>query len=118
MREGMVSLFLPPLENLNLVPRQQRGLFICWLQSSLHIVYFLFVGIFLLCLPWFRIWEDNYLLYQYPKLRPLISNHFFKGFVLGLGIANIIICIQEIGNFRKNLRRYRQQLMLAKNKPS
>jgi hypothetical protein len=54
----------------------------------------------MLCLPWFHFWENNQLLYVYPQLRPLISNSYFKGAVLGLGIANVLIAIHEIVHFR------------------
>ena len=71
-----------------------------WLLKILYIMYSLQVGLFLLCLPWFHFWENNHLLYAYPQLRPLISNSYFKGAVLGLGIANILIAIHEIVHFR------------------
>ncbi len=67
--------------------------------KSLHVVYILaslVIGVILLCLPWAPLWENNYLLYLYPKFRPLVSNPFFKGFVLGLGIADILIGISEV----------------------
>jgi hypothetical protein len=70
-----------------------------WLWTSLYFIYVLAsleLGMLLLCMPWMRSWENNYLLYLYPQFRPLVSNPFFKGFVLGLGIANIAIGIHEI----------------------
>jgi hypothetical protein len=73
----------------------------------LHFAYILislFIGMLLLYLPWLRSWENNYLLYLYPQFRPLVANAFFKGFVLGLGIANILIGIYEVaqlGHSRK-----------------
>lgn len=74
------------------------------LLSILYILYSLEVGLFLLCLPWMDIWENNYLLYLYPQIRPIVANWFFKGGVLGLGIANILIGIHEILNLRKILK--------------
>jgi magnesium-transporting ATPase (P-type) len=64
------------------------------------IVYSLQAGIVLLWLPWQSIWENNYLLYLHPQLRPLIADPFFKGAVLGLGIANIMIGFYEIMHFK------------------
>jgi len=95
----------PSLKSANRTRLPARILF--WLQSALYLVYFFFVGLLLLCLPWFWIWENNYILYLYPQLRPLIANYFFKGGVLGLGIVNIMIGIQEIVHIRKNLQRLR-----------
>ncbi len=77
-----------------------------WIWHILYILYSLEVGVFLLFLPWMGIWENNYLLYLYPKIRPVIANPFFKGAVLGLGIVNILIGMQEVANFRKNSRKY------------
>lgn len=70
------------------------------ISKILYILYSLMVGLFLLCLPWFPFWENNHLLYAYPQLRPLISNSYFQGAVLGLGIANVLIAIHEIVHFK------------------
>jgi hypothetical protein len=59
-----------------------------------------------LFLPWLQIWDNNYLLYRYPGIRPIIANSFLKGAVLGLGIVNLLIGIQEIIDFRRNFRSY------------
>ena len=72
-----------------------------WISKIIYILYSLEIGVFLLCLPWLRFWENNYLLYQYPQIRPLVANPFFKGFVLGLGIVNILLGIQEVANIRR-----------------
>lgn len=69
--------------------------------SILYIVYSLEVGSFLIMLPWFQIWEENYLLFLYPGLRPWVANPFLKGAVLGLGIVNLLIGLHEIVHFRK-----------------
>jgi len=76
-----------------------------WVWRLLYILYSLEVGIFLMFLPWLGIWDNNYLLYRYPDVRPVMSNAFLKGGVLGLGIVNIVIGIQEIGLFRRRPRR-------------
>ena len=67
-----------------------------WVWRILYIVYSLEVGSFLLILPWWNIWDNNYFVYVYPQIRPVVSNPFLKGAVLGLGIVNIVIGIQEI----------------------
>lgn len=77
-----------------------------WMWHIIYILYSLEVGILLLFLPWSAIWDNNYLLYLYPKFRPVVANPFLKGAVLGLGIVNILIGFQEIAQFRKNRRRY------------
>jgi hypothetical protein len=69
-----------------------------------HITYWLAAGSFLVLFPWQSMWENNYILYRYPSLRPVMSNPFLKGAVLGLGFVNLLIGIQEIAHFRKNSR--------------
>ena len=76
---------------------------LAWVWKSLYIVYILAsfeLGMLLLCMPWMRVWDNNYLLYLFPQFRPLVANPFFKGFVLGLGIANIAIGIHEVAQIR------------------
>jgi hypothetical protein len=70
----------------------------------LHITYWLAAGSFLMLFPWQSKWENNYLLYRYPSLRPVMSNPFLKGAVLGLGFVNLLIGFREIVLFRKNSR--------------
>jgi hypothetical protein len=91
------------------VDSQDKGKFLARILrlflTSLHFLYILVwleLGMVLLLLPWRQIWENNYLLYRYPQFHPLVANPFFKGFVLGLGIANILIGINEIGQLRQS----------------
>jgi hypothetical protein len=72
----------------------RRKIALIW--DLIFILYSLEIGIALICLPWLDIWENNYLLYLYPKIRSIVANSFFKGAVLGLGIANIMIGIREV----------------------
>jgi hypothetical protein len=78
------------------------------IRKSLYFGYILLsleIGMFLLCLPWMPSWENNYLLYLYPQIRPVVANAFFKGFVLGLGIVNILIGIYEVAQVRHGWKR-------------
>ena len=74
--------------------------------SALYIISSFYLGIALLMLPWHSAWDNNYLLYIYPQVRPIVANSFFKGAVLGLGIVNILIGIQEVVRFRKAAKGY------------
>jgi len=75
-----------------------------WIWQVLYILYCLEVGVFLIFLPWLSIWDNNYLLFRYPAMGPWVTNPFFKGAVLGLGIVNIIIGVQEIARIRRGSR--------------
>ena len=68
--------------------------------KAAYVLYSLGAGIALLYLPWTNIWENNYILYLYPQIRLLVANPFFKGAVLGLGIANILMGIHEVVHFK------------------
>jgi hypothetical protein len=76
-----------------------------WFWQVLYILYCLEVGVFLLFLPWMNLWDTNYLVYMYPWLRPILANPYLKGGVLGLGIVNLLIGIQEIARFKKGSAR-------------
>jgi hypothetical protein len=65
-----------------------------------YILFTLIFGASLLVLPWSSLWDSNYLLYLYPQIRLVVANPFFKGAVLGLGIANLMIGFDEIGYFK------------------
>ena len=68
--------------------------------TILYIMFTLEFGVALLVLPFLSIWESNYLLYLYPQIGYVVANPFFKGAVLGLGIANILIGFNEIVHFK------------------
>jgi hypothetical protein len=77
-----------------------------WIWHILYIIYSLEVGVFLLFLPWLDLWDNNYLIYRFPAIQPIVANSFLKGAVLGMGIVNILIGIHEVVHFRRCLRSY------------
>jgi len=52
-------------------------------------------GVLLIILPWTPGWTDNYLLLQFPELRTVVSNGFFRGLCSGLGLLDIWIGFWE-----------------------
>lgn len=78
--------------------------YMAWIWQILYILYSLEVGLFLVFLPWLRIWDNNYLLYLFPQMQPIVENPFLKGAVLGLGIVNILIGVQEVVEFRRGIK--------------
>ena len=80
--------------------------YVAMVWRILYIAYYLEVGVFLIMLPWISIWEENYLLFLYPGMRPIVANPFLKGAVLGLGIVNLLIGLHEIVHFRKGPASY------------
>ena len=66
----------------------------------LSVVYFE-IGVFLLLFPWMDLWEHNLILSQFPFVRNFFINYFLRGAVTGLGLADIVLGILEIGQFFK-----------------
>jgi hypothetical protein len=97
----MLPRIIAQPENINLEDkRRSHARIAAKILSVLYILFSIEAGIFLLWLPWQRIWEYNYLLYLYPQIRPLIANPFFKGAILGLGIDSIMMGIHQIAHFK------------------
>lgn len=102
----MQQNWIPPQPG-NLTSPQNAGTSPQSLSRLLRIIYILYsieAGLFLMWLPWTSFWDTNYLTYLYPRIPAVISNPFFKGAVLGLGIVNILIGIREVVHFRKNAK--------------
>ena len=57
-------------------------------------------GVLLIILPWTPEWTDNFLLLQFPSLRTIVSNGFFRGICSGLGLLDIWIGISEAVHYR------------------
>jgi len=45
------------------------------------------------------------MLFLLPQIRPLITNPFFKGAILGLGITDILIGFHQIVHFKETHKR-------------
>ena len=71
----------------------------------IYVLYCFEIGIFLLVLPWLRLWEENILLSYYPYLRLIVLDNFFRGAVSGLGAANLILGVWEIAHFQHYFRK-------------
>ena len=54
------------------------------------------VGIILVWLPRTGAWENNLVLWFWPQIEAVALNPFFKGAVVGLGIANILIGVHDV----------------------
>jgi len=62
------------------------------------------IGLFLVFVPWSRLWMDNVLLtYSFPLQRFLLNN-FVRGAVSGLGVVDVILGLSELDRFRKSLK--------------
>ena len=62
------------------------------------------IGLFLVFVPWSRLWENNVLLAHSFHLRGFLLNNFFRGAVSGLGVVDLALGFVELGRFWKSFR--------------
>jgi len=62
-----------------------------------HVLWLLILfelGVVLLFLPWLQMWESNYFLGQYPRLRPYLMHPSLRGAITGLGALDILLAVE------------------------
>jgi hypothetical protein len=55
----------------------------------------LFIGVFLLVVPWTALWDSNYLLQPYPAVRAVLLSGAVRGTVSALGVVYIVLALDE-----------------------
>lgn len=75
------------------------------LTRILLVAYFIEVGVLLVFVPWSAFWERNYFAQAVPGLAAVLSNHFVRGAVSGLGIVNLIAGFAELFSMFSSRRR-------------
>ncbi len=73
------------------------------LYLAVLILFCLELGLFLTVLPWSSLWERNYFLYRYPAAGAWLLNHYFRGAISGLGLADILVGLWQATHFRQLL---------------
>ena len=53
-------------------------------------------GLLLAVVPWTSFWDRNYFAQWLPWLRLVMTNHFVRGAVSGLGVVNIVVGVGEV----------------------
>jgi hypothetical protein len=64
------------------------------LRSVLWVLILFEFGVVLVLLPWLQIWESNYILAQFPALRPYVLHPALRGAISGLGTLDILLAIE------------------------
>lgn len=54
------------------------------------------VGLVLVVMPWSAFWERNYFAQLFPPLQGLVTNHFLRGAVSGIGLINLSAGLAEL----------------------
>jgi hypothetical protein len=57
---------------------------------------FVEVGFVLLVVPWTTFWDRNYFVDALPQVRWLLTSHYLRGAVSGLGVIDICAGIAEL----------------------
>ena len=52
---------------------------------------------------WVSIWDRNFFVSQYPIVAAIALNHYFRGAISGIGLADIWLALYEFWRLRKNL---------------
>jgi hypothetical protein len=75
-------------------------------RNLLFFVYLFYcfeAGIFLLLIPWLRAWEDNWFLFRFEILQPILLSGFTRGAVSSLGLVHILLGLADsMDYFRDN----------------
>lgn len=70
-------------------------LWLQFLELSVRVVVRVYLGLFLIALPWTHFWTDNRLLLIFPHLASIALTGAARGIVSGLGLLNIWIGIHD-----------------------
>lgn len=66
------------------------------IRRLVYVALYVEIGLLLIVLPWSTFWERNYFVYLWPALRPVITNHFVRGGITGLGFINVVAGFAEL----------------------
>ncbi len=68
-----------------------------------YIVFCFEMGVFLFVFPWAPLWSRNFFVDHYPWVSSIALNHFVRGGVSGIGLADIWLAVYELWRFRREL---------------
>lgn len=54
------------------------------------------VGFALVVVPWSVFWDRNYFAQSLPAVHAIITNHFVRGAISGVGLINICVGVSEL----------------------
>jgi hypothetical protein len=75
-----------------------------WLRRAdlfLRVIVRLYVGLFLIFLPWTRFWELNRFFLYYAHVARLTESGAVRGLVSGLGLLNLWIAISDAIHYKE-----------------
>jgi hypothetical protein len=72
-----------------------------YLELSVRVIVHLYLGLFIVLLPWTHFWSDNRLLIFIPHLASVALSGITRGIVSGLGLMNIWIAIHDAIHYKE-----------------
>jgi hypothetical protein len=81
--------------------RRQVPPWLQYLELSIRVIVRLYLGFFIVLLPWTHLWSNNRLLLMAPHLALIALNGVTRGLVSGLGLLNMWIGISDAIHFRR-----------------
>ncbi len=67
----------------------------------IRVVFYIELGMLLVVLPWTRLWTNNSLVLEYPRLQNVLQMNFVRGLVTGVGLVDIWIGVWEAVRYRE-----------------
>ena len=83
--------------------QQPAPLWLRRLELFLRVAVRLYLGVFVLVLPWWpRFWDDNPLFHLWPRLGELATYGSVRGVISGFGLLNLWIAFHEAVHYRES----------------
>ncbi len=73
------------------------------LLTILYIILCFEMGVFLFVLPWVSVWNRNFFVSHYPLIASIAMNHFVRGAISGIGLADVWLAVYEFWRLRQKL---------------
>ena len=81
-------------------PHSSVAIWIDRLGLVIRVVFYIELGMLLAVLPWTRLWTNNTLVMDFPRLNGILQMNFVRGVVTGVGLVDIWIGIWEAVRYR------------------
>ena len=83
--------------------QQPAPLWLQRLELFLRVAVRLYLGVFVVVLPWWpRFWDDNPLFHLFPPLGDFATHGAVRGIVSGFGLLNLWIAFHEAVHYRES----------------
>lgn len=82
-------------------PPSSVAIWIDRLGLVIRVVFYIELGMLLTVLPWTRLWTNNSLVIDLPRLNAVLQMNFIRGLATGVGLVDIWIGIWEAVRYRE-----------------